>query len=296
MSLGMRILFFGLIGMISGMLAWPCAELVLYVQSSFPTLLLFNAALGLTIGLFMGGCFGTAEGIIARSREKAMKGVCTGLVLGAAGGLAGFIAGQAALLFIGTTFFFSTKNYEQIGFPLSRAIGWAVFGIFVGTTEGIRSGSSSKVRNGVIGGFIGGILGGLGVEYIRYLSPAGPYARLVGFFTLGFMIGIFCGFIENRLTRASLLLLNGKNRGREYLLTQKTTRVGESDKTEVELHGYGGVAPVHAMIRKEGGGYTLTDAGAKKGIWVNDSKTGEMKLKDGDVLRVGDAQFRFTVR
>jgi hypothetical protein len=296
MSLGIRILFFGLIGMISGMLLWPCAELILYMQSSFPTLLLFNAVLGLTIGLFMGGCFGTAEGIIARSRGKAMRGACTGLAIGAAGGLVGFIAGQAALLFIGTTFFSSTKSYEQIGFPLSRAIGWAVFGIFIGTVEGIRSGSSSKVRNGVIGGFIGGILGGFGVEYIRYLSPAGPYARLFGFVALGFMIGIFYGFIENRLTKARLLLLNGKNRGKEYLITQKTTRVGESDESEVDLHGYGGVAPVHALLRKEGRSYTLADAGAKKGIWVNDSKTEQTKLKDGDVLRVGDAQFRFTER
>jgi hypothetical protein len=294
MSLGMRIFFFGLVGMISGMLAWPCAEIILFFQSKFPTLLLFNAALGATIGLFMGGCFGTTEGIIAKSKRMAKAGVAAGVGVGVAGGLVGFIAGQAALLFIGTTFFRSMKGFQQFGFPLSKVIGWAAFGIFIGSVEGVRGGSLSKVRNGIIGGFIGGIVGGAGVEYTRYLSPASFYARLVGLLILGFMVGMFYGLVENKLTRASMCLLSGRQRGREFLLSQKITRVGDSDKTEVGIHGYSGVDPFHAEIKREKDGYTLTIAKTKKGMWVNDSRTEKKRLEDGDVIRIGDAQFRFT--
>ncbi|MBN2323684.1 MAG: hypothetical protein JXQ30_08115 [Spirochaetes bacterium] len=302
MTLGIRILFFGLVGLFSGMLAWPCTELVLYLQAAFPTLLIFNAALGVTTGVLMGVCFGTSEGIIARSAKKIAPGAATGVGVGFAGGLVGFVAGQAALLHIGTVFFTTTTSFEQVGFPLSRAAGWAVFGMFIGSVEGIRSRSGPKVRNGVIGGLCGGIMGGLAVEYIRYLSPGGFFPRLVGFLVLGFMIGIFYGFIENRLARASLLLLNGEERNRTFLLAGKRTTVGVSEKTEVTLHGYGRVAPEHAVVTRVRGDYVLSGAGAETGagsrsaLYVNDERAESAHLKDGDVIRIGEAQFRFTKR
>lgn len=294
MSLFMRIIFFGLIGIIAGMLAWPFAELILYYQAYFPTLLLFNIVLGISIGLFLGGCFGTSEGVLARSSMKIKTGSIMGIIIGMVGGLVGFVAGQAALLLIGTTFFNSTSSFQKIGFPISKAIGWATFGICIGIVEGIRSKSLSKARNGVIGGCIGGILGGLGVEYIRLFSPENFYARLIGLVILGFLIGIFYGFIENKLAQGSLRLLNGKNRGKEFLLTQKLTRVGESEKTEVGLDGYNDVASIHAEIRKDRDGFVLTDAGSKRGTFINDGRADKKRLQNGDIIRVGNAQFQFT--
>jgi hypothetical protein len=302
MTLGIRILFFGLVGLFSGMVAWPCAELVLFLQAAFFTLLFFNAALGVTTGVLMGACFGTSEGIIAKSAKKVVSGAVTGVGVGFAGGLLGFVAGQAALLHIGTTFFNTTRSFEQVGFPLSRVVGWAVFGIFIGSVEGIRSRCGPKVRNGVIGGLCGGIMGGLAVEYIRYLSPESFLSRLVGFLVLGLLIGIFYGFIENRLARARLLLLNGEQRNKTFLLTQKRTIVGMSEKTEVTLHGYERVAPEHAVVTRVRGNYVLSGAGAEAGagshkaLYVNDERAESAPLKDGDVIRIGEAQFRFTKR
>ena len=284
------------------MLAWPCDELVLYLQAAFPTFLLFNAALGVTTGVLIGACFGTSEGIIAKSAKKVISGAVTGVGVGFAGGLVGFVAGQAALLYIGTAFFNNTRSFEQIGFPLSRVAGWAVFGIFIGSVEGIRSRSGPKVRNGVLGGLCGGVVGGLAVEYIRYLSPPGGVSRLVGFLVLGFMIGIFYGFIENRLAGARLLLLNGEERNKTFLLTGKRTIVGMSENTEVTLHGYERVAPEHAVVTRVRGDYVLSKAGAeagagsRKAFWVNDERAESATLKDGDVIRVGEAQFRFSQR
>ncbi|MBA7652298.1 hypothetical protein ES703_60128 [subsurface metagenome] len=293
MSLTTRIVFFGLIGILAGILTWPFAELILYYQASFPTLLLFNIALGITVGLFMGACFGTSEGIIAASKVKIRTGIATGVIAGIIGGIIGFVAGQAALLFLGTTFFHSTYGFQKIGFPVSKAVGWATFGMCAGMAHGIRRQAGSKIRNGIIGGFIGGFLGGLAVEYIKVLSPGNVYARLVGLMVLGLLIGIFYGIIENKLAKASLLLLNGKYKDREFLLTQRLTNIGRSPKTEVGLSGYNNVADVHTIIKKEKDDFVLTDAGSKNGTLINDDKTGRVKLRNGDVIRIGDAQFIF---
>lgn len=293
MSLFVRIIFFGLTGIIAGMAAWPFAELVLSYQARFPSLLFFNCVLGITVGLFMGACFGTSEGIISGSREKIKTGVTMGVIIGAVGGLIGFVAGQAALLLIGTTLFNSTSSFERIGFPISKAVGWGVFGIYIGIVEGIRSRSIEKSRNGLIGGLLGGIFGGLIVEYIRMLSPENHYARLVGLIILGCLIGIFYGFIENKLAKASLRLLNGRFKGREFLLAQRVIKIGESEKTEIGLSGYRGIDDVHFQLKREKDNFILTDAGSKTGTFVNDDRTKKTRLRDGDIIRIGDAQFQF---
>ena len=125
MSLFMRIIFFGLAGIIAGILSWPFTELVIYDQETFGTLLLFNIVLGISVGLFMGACFGASEGLISVSKEKVKNGIIMGTATGVIGGLAGFVSGQAALLYIGTTFFNSNLSFQRIGIPVSRAIAWA---------------------------------------------------------------------------------------------------------------------------------------------------------------------------
>ncbi len=293
MSLSMRIIFFGLSGIIAGILSWPFTELVIHYQETFTTLLVFNIVLGISVGLFMGGCFGASEGLISASKEKIKNGIVMGTATGVIGGLAGFVAGQAALLYIGTTFFNSNLSFQRIGIPVSRAIGWAIFGICIGVAHGIRSRSFGKVRNGVIGGFTGGILGGLAVEFIKIYSPGNIFARLVGLILIGLMIGIFYGLVENRLARASLSLLNGRFKGKEFPLTSRMTNIGLSEKTEIGIMGYTNVADVHTEIKKVKNDFVLTDAGSKTGTFVNDDKTTGTTLRNGDIIRVGDAQFLY---
>jgi len=296
MSLIIRIIFLSLTGAFSGMLAWPCVEFVLMHQSKFPTLLLFNIMLGICVGATLGGGFGSSEGIISGSRKKVRSGLITGVIIGSTGGILGFLAGQAALLFIGTTLFRSSESYQEIGFPLSRALGWGVLGIFIGAAEGIRSRSLPKVRNGIVGGFIGGLLGGISVEYLVYTAPSLYLTRLSGFFILGLFIGIFYGIVENRLAPASLELLSGSLKNREYLISQKNTRIGSEEITEINLPGYKGVEGIHAQITKKKDAFVLTDVSSKKGTFLNDQRMHTTQLKHGDIIRIGDAQFRFKKR
>ncbi len=294
MTLLLRIIFFGALGIIAGVLAWPFAEYILFYQGGFPSLLIFNVVLGVTVGLVMGGCFGSGEGIVSVSRRKIRDGVLAGFMIGVVAGMVGFVGGQAALHSIGTTLFNSTSRFLSIGYPMSKALGWATFGMCIGCVEGVRSRSLAKVRNGLVGGFLGGIVGGLVVEYLRVLEPESYYIRLVGLAVLGLSIGFSYGIVERRMTRASLRFLSGRFRGREFPLVQGKTEIGGSERVDINLEGYSVDPGVRIEIRRERGDFTLVDSGSQKGVFINDEKTAKTKLQDGDVIRIGNAQFLFT--
>lgn len=294
MTLGMRLLYYSLIGLLAGALCWPFTEFVLFYQAVFPSLLVFSIVLGLIAGLFIGGIFGMSEGIIDHSRKRLYQGAITGMIVGAVGGILGMISGQAALLYVGTIFFNSSGGYKHFGIPISRALGWAVFGLVVGISDGVRSRSGSKVRNGLLGGFIGGLLGGLVVEYARIIAPQSAYSRLLGLSLLGFLVGLSYGFVERGLAEGSLRLLNGRARGSEFLLTGRKTVVGEAQRTEVTLSGYKNVSEEHAEIVREGKNFTIVQGDKGKPLYVNDEKVQKTILNNGDIIRLGDAQFRFS--
>jgi hypothetical protein len=295
MSLSMRIIFFSLIGIIAGVLAWPFAETVVFFQAQFPSILLFSIVLGVVIGILMGGCVGTSEGIMTHSWRKVRSGILAGILIGAIGGLVGFVIGQAALLLIGTKFFNSTSSFQNIGFPLSKAIGWAAFGMFVGMGEGIRSRSGDKVKHGIIGGLIGGFIGGFLFEYLRIRIADHYLGRLAGLAVLGLLIGLFYGIIENKLSRAKLIILNGKNRGKEFPLAQRVMQIGSSKNAEIGIEGYRGIADIHAKIKREKKSFTVVDGGSRYDTYVNDKKISQTKLQPDSVIRIGNAQLLFTV-
>jgi hypothetical protein len=218
-----------------------------------------------------------------------------GLCFGAAGGIIGLFAGQAILGFLGTLVFNSNIGFKTIAFPLSKALGWAVFGICIGLSEGIRSRSFQKARNGIIGGFLGGILGGFAFEYLRLILPVHYISRLIGLILLGLLIGLFYALVEINMAKGSLNLLNGDLKGREFPLTQKLTTIGASPLTAINLTHYSNVDDIHTEITQAKDGFYLTTIeGNKTKTYINDDITkANKKLEDGDIIRIGDAQFEF---
>ena len=196
------------LGFLGGIAAWPAAELVLYFQGTFPTYLAFLALLGALVGALMGAFFGAAEGITSRIKKRIPTGVALGALVGCVGGAAGALVGQAALWLIGGIFLLSYKNMQWFVLPVSRAIGWAVLGIFVGAGEGVRSRSPKKIVVGVVGGFLGGILGGFALEYSRLLLPGFAFFRLIGLVLLGLAVGFFYGLIIVDSFYRAVLMIN----------------------------------------------------------------------------------------
>jgi hypothetical protein len=297
MSLSMRIIFFGVIGIIGGLLAWPFAESLILLQGIFPSLLVFGIAIGGVVGLIIGGCFGMNEGLLSHSPPKVKSGLIMGIIIGMIGGALGVLLGIQVGLFMGTTFFFAPASFKTIGYPLARALGWAAFGIFIGIVEGIRSRSFAKIKNGIIGGFVGGFCGGLVFEYsLKIFIPDVLYARLLGFVVLGLLIGIFYGFVENKLARASFYLLNGRYKGKEYLLNQRNVTIGREERADVSLDSYRQVSEQHAAVQAKKKKVIIRDKNSKTGTYVNDKRISEINLQDGDVIRIGEAQFLFKLK
>ncbi len=49
----------------------------------------------------------------------------------------------------------------------------------------------------------------------------------------------------------------------------------------------------HAVLRREGGGYFLKDLGSTNGTFVNGERITEIRLRDGDLILFGDAEYCF---
>ena len=293
MSTYKRKLFLCAIGIIAGIAAWPAAELLLYLQGSFPSYLVFSTVLGTVFGIFIGAFFGSGDGIITANRRGTFRGIKQGCIIGALGGAAGFLVGQAALFIIGEFFIHSQGRLNSIGLPLSRALGWACLGVFTGMIDGIRSWSANRIRVGIIGGIAGGLVGGLALEYLRLVLPGIALARLTGIVLLGLSIGFFYGLVESRLSFGVLTVLNGRFRGRDFVIAQHRLSIGASDRNDIVLEGYGDINNVHARIKVKKNNVVISPAEKGSPLFANEERVGEHILKFEDVLKIGSAKLLY---
>lgn len=294
MSTLKRKLVFCIIGLLSGLAAWPLAELILMAQPWFPSYLVFSICLGMVFGAVMGGFLGSSEGITLTIKPKIMPGIITGALVGVVGGAFGFLIGQGALFISGSMIFHSNKMQIAYGIPISRAVGWACLGMFIGIVEGVRARSWVKIQVGLVGGLIGGLLGGIVLEYFRIYIEVVIIARLIGLSILGLMIGLFYGLFEKRFSRGIFRLLNGKLKGKEYLLVQRNIDIGTAETADIHLLGYKRVSDIHAKMKIKKGEIYISSLDSKNQIKVNEKKVKEHQLKLDDVVQIGSAKFLFS--
>ena len=292
MSTLARKLILAALGILAGAAVWPAAELVLYFQPRFASYLPFLAALGAVTGLLLGAVFGTAEGITSRIKSRIPAGLALGALIGLAGGAVGLLAGQAALWLFGEAALRSYRSFRTVVLPVSRAVGWAVLGLFVGLGEGVRAASLKKAAVGALGGLIGGLSGGFALEYAALLFPKLAYPRLLGFLILGLAIGVFYGLVERGLSYGVLRLLAGPLKGKEFLLNQRRMNIGQARSNQIALPGYQ-MADRQAQIRVRRGEVSLANLEPGVAVLVNERKIQESRLKYGDVLAIGPARLFF---
>jgi len=284
---------YSLFGLLAALTAWPLMELLAQFQTIFPSMLLYSLASGALLGCIFGLIIGSGEGIVTAIRPRVIKGALTGAVLGIAGGLLGFLLGQAVVLLLSNSVFTSNEDIRRWSVPVSRAIGWSVIGICVSLTEGIRARSLQRSAMGIIGGIVGGVAGALVFEAARYLSEAVFIARLFGLAVMGLGIGLVFSLIERALAVGVLRILNGKLKAKEYVISSKRVRIGNSEKNDIILPGYAGVAPQHAHITLKQKGAVITPLQEDTPVFVNEQKQDSRKLKWEDVIKIGSAKFLF---
>jgi hypothetical protein len=280
------------VGMLGGLLAWPLIEACASSQGAFPSYLVYSVAVGVVAGAAMGAFFGSTEGLLGASPRKAAAGALSGVATGIAGGVLGGLAAQAILFLSGQSLIQSSPRTLDAGFIAARAAGWAIVGLAIGVSEGIRARSVKKAALGAVGGTAGGFLGGLLFVWIGAASPSSLAGRLVALLVMGGLIGLFYCLLERRFAVGTLKALNGPLKGKEYIVNQRRLTIGSDGGRDIVLRGYRDVAPLHAAVKVERGGKLLIERG--EGVLVvNEKDVKSARLELDDVVKIGSAKFLY---
>jgi len=286
--------------LLGALFAWPLIEACVSRQASFPSCLVYSISIGIVAGASLGAFFGSAEGLLGGSYPKALLGALDGIVVGTVGGVIGSFVAQALLFLSGESLMQGAPQRSLILFVLARAVGWAIVGCAIGTSEGVRAKSLKKALFGALGGLGGGFAGGLLFVSLGSVSPnayarASPNfygGRLLALATMGGLISFLYSLLEKRFAAGSFKVLNGPLKGKEFLMNQRRISIGSTDRLDIVLKGYQGIAPLHARIKAEGGGKVAIEK--KEGrILVNDQETDRATLELDDVIKIGSAKFLY---
>ncbi len=80
-----------------------------------------------------------------------------------------------------------------------------------------------------------------------------------------------------------------------YPITRSTCRLGRSKNNEIILRDVS-ISRRHAEIHRDTGDeFSLIDLNSLNGVFVNGEKIGRYKLKESDVIEIGDVELRFTL-
>jgi hypothetical protein len=292
---GLRIYFNAVLGGIGGVIGWALLALagIIGLMPTDGYLYLRDALTGLLVGVSIGAAIGSTDGlIVSRSMRRLKEGAKFGAILGAIGGVGGLILGEIVYGWAG-------------GGVWPRAIGWAVFGACVGTSDGFARKMPLKIRYGIVGGVLGGLIGGatydrLSVILISALgdrSLALGWGAAVGLILLGACIGALVGLVESLLRKAWLTFLSGRMEGQNRTLDPSVpeTTLGKSDLCGIVLLGDRSVANVHAGIRPSGGGFVLSAREAAVTVERNGQVQNgpEVALQPGDRIQLGSTRMVF---
>jgi len=257
------------------------------------------ARFGSTSGLLIGAMIGLATGLSLGTGKHILRAVALGAGVGAIGGWVGVTIGQIIFGVLDATIPFA-------GLIVGRILGWSAFGALIGLSEGLIARSPKRILNGLLGGAIGGALGGALFDFLAFTigsvfgfalraeGEAGAPSRAVALTLIGAGIGLFIGLLE-WLTRAAWVrVLYGRNEGKDYPIDRDGAYLGRDELADVPLRGDPQVAPRHAEIRMDGGGYVLVPLAP---MAVNGQPVGApVELNDGDLLQIGSFRVQFQLR
>jgi serine/threonine protein kinase len=90
-----------------------------------------------------------------------------------------------------------------------------------------------------------------------------------------------------------LVVIAGPDQGRTFTVTEgQTLVIGRGQTTETRLRDpY--VSKTHCQVDFDGGKLVLKDAGSAGGTLVNGERITQRELMPGDIIRIGETQFRF---
>ena len=124
----------------------------------------------------------------------------------------------------------------------------------------------------------------------------GEASRAIGLTIIGGTVGMMIGFTEMLTRDAWLKVIQGPLRGKEFSFNRTPIRLGSSPKNEIYLFKDPKIDPIHAEIDKLRDTYEIVDSKSTTGTFVNGQRVKSHRLVDGDVIRIGDSEFSYSMR
>ena len=247
---------------------------------------LWSALIALFIGLFLG----LGEGIYYGSKEKAIKYALIGAGISI---VVGAVSGYLAQWMYSSMLTDYSSDFTK---ALVRGLGWAIMGVGIGLSVGLIKPEQKRIIFCSLGGVIGAFIGGFLFNYVCDIIPNDIVARGFAIVIMGLLIGVGVGVLEQFAKTAWLKVIRGEFEGKEYLVFEGTTSIGNSGKNTIVLFKDKLVAPNHCDIVQEGSKYVLVDKGSPMGTVVNGMRITRHVLKQGDAVAIGNSVLVFNTK
>ena len=285
MSLRLRSYYYAVLGAMGALIGWRVTDTLGFLRDQ--SVFVSDILLGAIIGLFLGFLIGASEGLLTRSWYKALRA-------GALAGGIGLIAGAIGLPL--GEFIFQATGGELIG----RVLGWGVFALLIGISEGITGGT--QMWKGAVGGLIGGLVGGLILFLLQSVFGVTVLGKMLGLVILGAAVGVFIALMVVLLSRAWIEVKSGKLKGTEFILDKfmpvhgPAAIIGSNDfKADIAIPDPD-MAPQHARLKGAGTHFVLEDMSVGKGTFVNGRRVEMARLTNNATIRVGNTELVYHER
>lgn len=282
-----------LLGAMGGLLGWAAITWLLPV--SFSNVYVGDLVSGALIGLCLGAACGAWDGLFRnRSPRRFLRGVSLGGILGLVGGMLGLVVGEGIFTLVG-------------GGIAPRALGWALFGAFIGVNEGLARRMWNQGVFGTYGGFLGGLVGGSTYEWLfgfcRHVftrDVAQAVGGAVGLVLLGLFIGAFIGLVEDLLRTAWLRFVSGRFEGQTRTLDprKRVVRIGQAETADICIRGDPALVLRHAQILHDQQEFYLeaVDGIVQVGPPGCQIPVTRHRLQPDDTFQLGASRIRFHSR
>ncbi len=253
---------------------------------------------------------GSVEGLLSLNVGQAIKSGLIGMAIGFGGGLAGIV--PAGLLYgvvgdlteklaEGQGGFLSSEDlhgWALLSQIVSRSLAWGVVGMALALGRGVAMKSRRLIFNGLIGGCLGGLFGGMLFDPIGKVAAAdtGDLSRAVGFTTIGLLVGLCLGLVEQLSKEAWLLMRTGPLQGKQFVVHRSPTTIGSLGHNDIFLFKDARVQPEHAKLHRVGRAYEIEDLDTPEGTLVNGVRVERRILRDGDTITIGSTELEYRSR
>ncbi len=285
MSFRLRLYYYAILGAMGALVGWRIAETLGFVRGQ--SVYVSDVLLGALIGLFLGVLIGASEGLLTRSWYKALRAAALAGGIGLLAGALGLPLGELV---------FQLTGGELVG----RALGWGVFALLLGLSEGLTGGT--QMWKGAVGGLIGGVVGGILLFLLQSLLGVTILGNMLGLMVLGASAGVFIALIVVILSRAWIEVVSGKLKGDQFILDKFLAEhsvaaiIGSSDyKSDIALPDPD-IAPQHARLKGAGTHFVIEDMSVGKGTFVNGQRVEMARLTNRATIRVGNTELVYHER